>query len=71
MDGQEMDQLLSWLSAPTNGGLTLLGGEPMENTAGLTQIVQKVKQVMPDKSVWSIRDSHMTKSWRTRRKKPS
>lgn len=49
---KEMEQLLSWLSAPTNGGLTLLGGEPMENTAGLTQIVQKVKQALPDKSVW-------------------
>ena len=33
-------------------GLTLLGGEPMENTDGLTQIVQNVKQAMPDKSVW-------------------
>ena len=47
-----MEQLLSWLSAPTNSGLTLLGGEPMENTDGLTQIVQNVKQAMPDKSVW-------------------
>ena len=33
-------------------GMTLLGGEPMENTDGLTQIVQNVKQAMPDKSVW-------------------
>ena len=49
---KEMEQLLSWLSAPTNSGLTLLGGEPMENTDGLTQIVQNVKQAMPDKSVW-------------------
>lgn len=49
---KEMKQLLSWLSAPTNSGLTLLGGEPMENTDGLTQIVQNVKQAMPDKSVW-------------------
>ena len=52
MDGQEMVSALSWLSAPTNSGLTLLGGEPMENTDGLTQIVQNVKQAMPDKSVW-------------------
>lgn len=67
---KEMDQLLSWLSAPTNGGLTLLGGEPMENTAGLTQIVQKSNRHCPINQCGSIRDSPMTKSWRTRRKKP-
>ena len=49
---KEKKQLLSWLQAPTNSGLTLLGGEPMENTEGLTPLVKEIKEAMPDKSVW-------------------
>ncbi len=49
---KEMKQLLEWLQAPTNGGLTLLGGEPMENTADLTDLVKTVKAALPHKSVW-------------------
>ena len=52
MDGQGNGTAPVLAQRPTNSGLTLLGGEPMENTDGLTQIVQNVKQAMPDKSVW-------------------
>lgn len=49
---KETKQLLAWLQAPTNSGLTLLGGEPMENTEGLTPLIKEIKSVLPDKSVW-------------------
>lgn len=49
---KETKQLLEWLQAPTNGGLTLLGGEPMENTKDLTDLVKTVKAALPHKSVW-------------------
>lgn len=49
---QETSQLLEWLQAPTNGGLTILGGEPMENAEDLTALVRQVKAVLPHKSVW-------------------
>lgn len=49
---KETKQLLEWLQAPTNGGLTLLGGEPMENTEDLTDLVKTVKAALPHKSVW-------------------
>ena len=47
MDGQEMEQLLSWSSsAPTNSAPDLLG-EPLENTDGLTGIVQTSNRPCP------------------------
>ncbi len=49
---KETKQLLEWLQAPTNSGLTLLGGEPMENTQDLTTLVKIVKAALPHKSVW-------------------
>ncbi len=49
---KETKQLLEWLQAPTNSGLTLLGGEPMENTEDLTALVKTVKAALPYKSVW-------------------
>lgn len=49
---KETKQLLEWLQAPTNSGLTLLGGEPMENTQDLTALVKTVKAALPHKSVW-------------------
>ncbi len=49
---KETKQLLEWLQAPTNSGLTLLGGEPMENTQDLTALVKTVKAALPYKSVW-------------------
>ena len=48
----ETTQLLSYLQAPVNGGLTFLGGEPMENAADLAKLAERVKQAMPQKSIW-------------------
>lgn len=50
--GKEMEALLGWLRSPTNSGLTLLGGEPMENAEGLVPMVRAIKEEMPQKSVW-------------------
>lgn len=48
----ETKQLLGYLGQSTNDGLTLLGGEPMENAAALTDIVKAVRVKFPKKSVW-------------------
>ena len=60
---KETKQLLEWLQAPTNSGLTLLGGEPMENTQDLTTLVKIVKEGRG----WGL---GCTASWRMPRKKP-
>ena len=49
---KETAQVVSYVQAPTNSGLTLLGGEPMENAADLLAVVQAVKAAVPEKSVW-------------------
>ena len=33
-------------------GLTLLGGEPMENADDLLELVQAVRRAVPEKSIW-------------------
>lgn len=49
---KETKTLLGYLGQPTNDGLTFLGGEPMENAAGLTAIAKAVREEFPKKSIW-------------------
>ena len=48
------EHLLKLLSPDFINGLTLLGGEPMEpeNQRALLPFVKKVRETMPDKTVW-------------------
>lgn len=48
------EQILKALAPDYISGLTLLGGEPFEpeNQPGLLQLVQKVKQIYPNKNIW-------------------
>lgn len=48
---KETDQIITWLKDPNVEGLTLLGGEPMENAEGLTDVVRQVKGAVK-KTVW-------------------
>ena len=48
---KETELIISYLKDPNVEGLTLLGGEPMQNTEGLVEIVKAIKKEV-DKSVW-------------------
>ena len=48
----ETERLISYLQDDTNSGLTLLGGEPMENAEDLLALVQAVRRAVPKKSIW-------------------
>lgn len=48
----ETERLISYLQDDTNSGLTLLGGEPMENAEDLLELVQAVRRAVPEKSIW-------------------
>lgn len=48
----ETERLISYLQDDTNSGLTLLGGEPMENAEDLLALVQAVRRAVPEKSIW-------------------
>ena len=48
----ETKRLISYLQDDTNSGLTLLGGEPMENAEDLLALVQAVRRAVPEKSIW-------------------
>lgn len=48
----ETERLISYLQDDTNSGLTLLGGEPMENAGDLLALVQAVRRAVPEKSIW-------------------
>lgn len=48
----ETERLISYLQDDTNGGLTLLGGEPMENAEDLLELVLAVRRAVPEKSIW-------------------
>lgn len=50
--GEETARIISWLREPVNSGLTLLGGEPMENAADLLEILQAVRSAVPAVNVW-------------------
>ena len=49
---KETQQVITYMQSPSVSGLTLLGGEPMQNTAGLTALVKRVRQCIPDKTIW-------------------
>lgn len=48
------DEIIEALKLPMISGLTLLGGEPMEpaNQRGLFSFIKRVKQEVPDKTIW-------------------
>lgn len=48
----ETERLISYLQDDTNSGLTLLGGEPMENAEDLLALVQAIRRAVPEKSIW-------------------
>lgn len=48
----ETERLISYLQDDANSGLTLLGGEPMENAEDLLELVQAVRRAVPEKSIW-------------------
>ena len=48
----ETERLISYLQDDTNSGLTLLGGEPMENAEDLLDLVRAVRSAVPEKSIW-------------------
>ncbi|MCH4166985.1 MAG: anaerobic ribonucleoside-triphosphate reductase activating protein [Megasphaera sp.] len=48
----ETNQILSYVREDTNSGVTFLGGEPMQNAAGLTALAKKIRQAAPDKTIW-------------------
>lgn len=51
---QELEeQILQDLAQPYVQGLTLLGGEPFLNTGTLLPLVQKIRQKLPTKDIWS------------------
>lgn len=46
---KEDELIISYLSDPNVAGLTILGGEPFENTQGLISLLKKIKT---NKSIW-------------------
>ncbi len=48
----ETEQIIDYLSDPNVAGLTLLGGEPMQNVDGLCKVVRAVRAAQPGKTVW-------------------
>lgn len=48
---KETETLLSYLALPEVEGLTLLGGEPFQNTDGLIPLVKSIRQ-HSQKSIW-------------------
>ncbi len=50
----EEERILRFLSQPLTDGLTILGGEPMEevNQKSLVGLCEKVKAAYPDKTIW-------------------
>ena len=48
---KETDQVISYLKEPTISGLTLLGGEPMQNTDGLIPVIRRVREAV-DTNIW-------------------
>jgi anaerobic ribonucleoside-triphosphate reductase activating protein len=51
---KNIDDIIGYLSAPYYHGITLLGGEPLEqvNQQGLLPLVRQVRETYPDKSIW-------------------
>ena len=49
---EETELVLSYVKDPNVSGLTLLGGEPMQNVEGLLDVVVKVREAVPEKTIW-------------------
>ncbi len=49
---EETATVVRYVSDPNVSGLTLLGGEPMQNTEGLCSVVRAVRAAVPEKTVW-------------------
>lgn len=51
-----INQIIEYMKPDYIEGITLLGGEPFEheNQEGLLKLVKKVKEVYPNKSIWSF-----------------
>ena len=51
---ETIETILNYLDNPHISGLTLLGGEPMDpaNQPALLQLVKKVREKFPEKSIW-------------------
>ncbi|MFJ3031701.1 anaerobic ribonucleoside-triphosphate reductase activating protein [Rothia terrae] len=47
------DRILEDLAKPYVAGLSLLGGEPLLNTSVCLQLVRKVRERLPTKTVWA------------------
>lgn len=47
----ETKQVIEYLSLSEVAGLSLLGGEPMENAVGLYEVIREVREVV-DKPIW-------------------
>lgn len=45
-------QILENLSDPNVKGLSVLGGEPMQNAKGLILLLRRVREEFPDKNIW-------------------
>lgn len=48
---KETKQIISYLKDPNVRGLTLLGGEPMQNAAGLIPVIKEIRSEL-DKDIW-------------------
>ena len=55
-DETVLDKIIKSLEPDYINGLTLLGGEPFEkvNQRGLLPLIRKVKQLYPQKTIWSF-----------------
>ena len=55
-DQATIDEILEHLAPDYVQGLTLLGGEPFEpqNQAGVVELLRKIKQELPEKSIWAF-----------------
>ena len=53
---ETMEQILSMLRPSYIRGLTLLGGEPFEpqNQGPIVELLRRIKQEMPEKSIWAF-----------------
>ena len=49
------DEIIQELSHPYYDGLTLLGGDPMEesNQEGLLPLLQRIRRELPEKNIWA------------------
>lgn len=50
---KDTNEVLGYVTDPNVAGLTLLGGEPFQNIAGLVPVVRAVKEAVPEKDIWT------------------